>query len=468
VHDARLPDAAGGHRVRLLYPAAPGSTGRGPARWLPRSHTLIDETALGIMRFIRAPLAPLLALLVAPVAASRVEHARSDPALASPPPGGWPVVLFSHGLGGSIAAYSLLCMDLASYGRVVAVCEHTDGSSFSAFVGSGRRNLPYRRYRGAEKDGPEWPFRHAMLETRLDDLDATLAALRSATAPAGAALEPLDADAEAPTLTGGLNCDDVQVAGHSFGGATAIGWALRHPGSTGPGQVLALDAWLFSLDKQTLCGPDGRLSPALPILFVDADESFLAESRRTSRLFRTAPRAFDGSDSDDQRSFPTAPLRRDAGRDLAGPHGRSHRRRRGAQQHERLSGICPHSHFSRGGHDAARVRPRGPAERPVRGLLRVCERSVARTEAGTCELGREWSRSRPYAAGAERWRGDAGLVTALWHGGSRPVRAQFPSLNGGSHTFGLLTANTSICPWFASCPCYSALQQRLGAGQAFL
>lgn len=291
VHDARLPDAAGGHRVRLFYPAAPGAASA-PPRWLPASaRGLVDETALGVLRFIRAPAAPLLALLATPLARVRLEHARADAAPAPPPPGsrGWPLALFSHGLGGSLAAYTLLCMDAASYGRVVVAVEHHDGSAVVAFKGAAREEIPYRRY-DAAADGTEWAFRNGMLETRLDDLDAALGALRAAAAPAGAPLEPLTAasptalEQAAVAWTSALDFDDVQVVGHSFGGATAVGWALRHGGAPWLRRVLALDAWLFSLDKQVVCNRDKCEIPAdLPMLFVDCDFGGLKQSRGTLR-----------------------------------------------------------------------------------------------------------------------------------------------------------------------------------------
>jgi platelet-activating factor acetylhydrolase len=44
----------------------------------------------------------------------------------------FPVVAFSHGVGGHRSMYSALCTYLASHGFVVAAVEHTDGLSSAA------------------------------------------------------------------------------------------------------------------------------------------------------------------------------------------------------------------------------------------------------------------------------------------------------------------------------------------------
>lgn len=52
----------------------------------------------------------------------------------------FPTVIFSHGLGGTRLAYSHLCGSLASYGNIVIVPEHRDGSAPVTFIKPGSSN----------------------------------------------------------------------------------------------------------------------------------------------------------------------------------------------------------------------------------------------------------------------------------------------------------------------------------------
>ena len=49
----------------------------------------------------------------------------------------FPVMVFSHGLGGMRTTYSYICADIASHGWCVAAIEHRDGSASMALTDAG-------------------------------------------------------------------------------------------------------------------------------------------------------------------------------------------------------------------------------------------------------------------------------------------------------------------------------------------
>ena len=67
------------------------------------------------------------------------------------PDGGYPLVVFSHGLGGCIEMYTGLCASVASLGHVVIALEHTDGSACFARDDSGAP-IAYKRYKANAAD----------------------------------------------------------------------------------------------------------------------------------------------------------------------------------------------------------------------------------------------------------------------------------------------------------------------------
>ncbi|KAF2742935.1 hypothetical protein M011DRAFT_252630 [Sporormia fimetaria CBS 119925] len=159
----------------LYYPAALGfENGRDPAghktwsreTWLPRPRA---ETAKGYGRFAGLPdfvslswfaattmLTKIRAFRNAPLArhwppeeGTSTGHQRRDQQ-GPPPPGRtdephFPLLFFSHGLGGTRTAYSTICGEFASYGFVVCAVEHRDGSGPRTFIdhakkGEGRQD----------------------------------------------------------------------------------------------------------------------------------------------------------------------------------------------------------------------------------------------------------------------------------------------------------------------------------------
>jgi platelet-activating factor acetylhydrolase len=171
-----------------------------------------------------------------------------DAPLFSPPDGGrWPLVLFSHGLGGTATTYSALCMHLASRGRVVLALEHRDGSGAATFPRLWNGATRTQRYvspaeviwpDGATAPGADtWAaggYNSAVaLRFRADQLDFRRREMYAAF-EAIARLDAFEVRKSALEVRGGshkvdlhrwagtLDCSSIDLVGHSFGGATLV------------------------------------------------------------------------------------------------------------------------------------------------------------------------------------------------------------------------------------------------------
>lgn len=122
----------------------------------------------------------------------------------------FPVVIFSHGLGGNRLIYSSICSDLASHGFIVAAIEHRDGSA-SLAKGIEDEWIKY------DNVPPEvWGFRHHQLRHRVAEVELCLSALDHIS------LHGLSSNKNRPDFKKRLNMKSLVMAGHSFGGATTV------------------------------------------------------------------------------------------------------------------------------------------------------------------------------------------------------------------------------------------------------
>ncbi|WP_412543431.1 hydrolase [Longispora sp. K20-0274] len=134
-------------------------------------------------------------------------------------PGGWPVVLFSPGLGAERNSSAALVEDLASRGYVVVALDHTHDAMAVEFPGGRLEpNTIMDLLRDIRDPAELAAFARRMVTVRVDDARFVLD--RLAVLDAGG-----NPDAEGrrlPTgLCGGLRLTGVGVFGHSLGGATA-------------------------------------------------------------------------------------------------------------------------------------------------------------------------------------------------------------------------------------------------------
>jgi platelet-activating factor acetylhydrolase len=203
----------------------------------------------------------------------------------------YPVIVFSHGLGGSRTNYSSVCGELASFGFVVVAMEHRDGSGARSSVnfaegrdcagvdadaadnkgktrktssGSPYYHVDYIFPKDNAQDtspnnarGVDTALRGAQIEMRLAEIEEAFRVLTLINSGhtdevlglnlrkkgnAGASSHGLDGVNWA-AWRNRMRLDRVTMMGHSFGGATTV-QVLRLPNRfTWVGQGILLDAW---------------------------------------------------------------------------------------------------------------------------------------------------------------------------------------------------------------------------------
>lgn len=271
-HDCVLPSS--GLRARIFYPTQ--GTGKSAA-WMPTSQGgWKNESAEGLCEYLRLPRVSIPALTL--VTRQTLPWVRDAPITKDK----LPLVLFSHGLAGTVAGYVGFCSDVAASGRVVVAIEHADASAQVTYVGAERTRIPYRLLKDGEDDVRVGQYRQRIAELGdvLDDIRRLSMGKKPQQIPLDSYVDLEDLiDTDAPII----------VAGHSFGAATALAFTFEATKGNTDAKVsdtVCLDPWLVPMTKEKAEVGDVGNSR---VLFLDQERSGM----KTSLDIRKSMRAGD-------------------------------------------------------------------------------------------------------------------------------------------------------------------------------
>ncbi|CAG9531451.1 unnamed protein product [Cercopithifilaria johnstoni] len=198
----------------------------------------------------------------------------------------YPILIFSHGLSACRHFYSIYCSSLASHGYVVAAVEHRDCSAcwtykFETDEKTGEKIEVPVKFRKLMSTDNEFQFRNEQLHKRVAECVKTLHVLMelnlgqySLDQQTGNKLL-LGNDFAWSQFKGRLDTGKAFIAGHSFGGATAVATAAAFPADFFAAVIL--DGWMFPIERELLT----RVQQ--PVLFMNA-ESFQWEANVNDML----------------------------------------------------------------------------------------------------------------------------------------------------------------------------------------
>ncbi|XP_075836786.1 platelet-activating factor acetylhydrolase [Microtus pennsylvanicus] len=162
----------------------------------------------------------------------------------------YPLIVFSHGLGGFRTIYSAIGIGLASYGFIVAAVEHRDGSASATYyfddqVAAKADNKSWL-YLKLLKQEEEERVRKEQVRQRAKECSRALSAILDL-AYGNPKENILDSDFDLEHLKGAIDGDKIAVIGHSFGGATVI-QTLSEDQRFKCG--IALDPWMYPVSEE--------------------------------------------------------------------------------------------------------------------------------------------------------------------------------------------------------------------------
>ena len=160
-----------------------------------------------------------------------------------------PLIIFSHGLGGMRNQNTVLMEELASNGYAVAAMDHPYDANMTIFPSNGGASAEkFAEYRSSIPEGTSdssWlKIRNRQLDTRIADVLFILQQLETIDTP----------------LLSRINFQQIGIAGHSFGGATAVLSAMQDHRFKA---VVALDGWFVPFAI-----PDADAKMDVPFLYL--------------------------------------------------------------------------------------------------------------------------------------------------------------------------------------------------------
>ena len=198
----------------------------------------------------------------------------------------FPVVVFSHGLGGCMEMYTELCQQIASMGYWVIALEHEDGSGAYAYDAETDTPILYKR----PDDTPYsrnkvLSFRAPFLEQRVEEITSVVNFVMSDNHSTD---DNNDATKTQQVWQAADKTSGIHLLGHSFGGASMVlasqseKLISRHSINS----VGLLDCWAFSLSDSVLDRGCGSF-PTLSIL----SEAWLSnpETAQVEQLLQNTP-----------------------------------------------------------------------------------------------------------------------------------------------------------------------------------
>ncbi|KAK9411025.1 platelet-activating factor acetylhydrolase [Crotalus adamanteus] len=185
----------------------------------------------------------------------------------------YPLIIFSHGLGGFRTLYSAICIEMASRGFVVAAVEHRDQSSSATYyykedptIGIKRKPPALHKewifYRKLKPDENEFSLRRQQVQQRADECIRALDLLLEINS-GNPIKNILPLNFNWSLLKDSIDLQKIAAMGHSFGAATVIETLSK---DTRFKCGVALDAWMLPLSDEVY--------PKVhqPLLFINSEK----------------------------------------------------------------------------------------------------------------------------------------------------------------------------------------------------